>query len=752
MSIKYKCGLCESKPEQLLLHKNHLETLNHKEKRSIFSLQLKSMSLEELEEHYNSSNMGEIIERMETKVRKLHLKKPKVLISNKEALKDKIHELHNFLRNHGGGYGMNALKVFNIIYGLKKIEENNLIDSSGLIRPYCEFSYILDMANKNQDEELAEIIQSKILDSIADSKIREILFYEIPKNILGSVFSYLIKEIQQISEIEKSTNTQLCGKIYEYFIGRDQTAISELGAYFTDRHITDFIYQEESVIITSDLEVPTMCDPFGGSGGFTVGYILYLQNKYPKIDWSNEIKKVHHYDMNEDVIKSAALEFFCLTGQIPNMKSSLRYANSFTDEFENKRYMRIFTNPPYGGDNQKKNQKQSKRDKVKKYIKEQLITVLDKNIIARRLKQLRDIKEEETLEKKIKEDSKVTVSKSSSRIQAFAKKYGLKGNNKEAVSLIQLMDLVDVNGTVVGVLKEGVFFSPNKTFVELRKCLVENFNVRKVISVPADQFDNTTTKTSIIVFDNTVQKTSVIEFSELIVKKYSEDVFEEIDGNITCTCYAGEKKIPADIQTVTKKIVASVSVDKILNNTNVSFNGKDYNIKLVIANPGYKLLKIKDIYKIEYGGHFETITEKDKLFSKIGGGANISNLKQGSDWNNKENTIIISRSGSPGNVNMFKGKTLVGSFAFTLHLQEGINDYETYNRYCYYYLKSQEKYLKLLSDGSVQKNLNRDKLSNFSIAIPITMEKIKYWVTKIQNSSDTEQATLIGELGGEASH
>jgi hypothetical protein len=35
-------------------------------------------------------------------------------VSNKEALKDKIHEIHNYLRNNGAGYGMNALKVFNL--------------------------------------------------------------------------------------------------------------------------------------------------------------------------------------------------------------------------------------------------------------------------------------------------------------------------------------------------------------------------------------------------------------------------------------------------------------------------------------------------------------------------------------------------------------------------------------------------------------------------------------------------------------
>ena len=38
-------------------------------------------------------------------------------ISNREALRDKIHEIHNFLRNSGAGYGMNALKVFNFLYG-----------------------------------------------------------------------------------------------------------------------------------------------------------------------------------------------------------------------------------------------------------------------------------------------------------------------------------------------------------------------------------------------------------------------------------------------------------------------------------------------------------------------------------------------------------------------------------------------------------------------------------------------------------
>ena len=46
---------------------------------------------------------------------------------------------------------MNALKVFNIIYGLKKIEENGLLDKVNLKRPDCEFSYLLNIANENKD-------------------------------------------------------------------------------------------------------------------------------------------------------------------------------------------------------------------------------------------------------------------------------------------------------------------------------------------------------------------------------------------------------------------------------------------------------------------------------------------------------------------------------------------------------------------------------------------------------------------------
>ena len=67
-----------------------------------------------------------------------------------------------------------------------------------------------------------------------------------------------------------------------------------------------------------------------------------------------------------------------------------------------------------------------------------------------------------------------------------------------------MMNLLDKNGTAIGVLKEGIFFDDK--YQHLRKHCIENFNVEKIISIDASQFENTSTKTSIIKFSNLKEK------------------------------------------------------------------------------------------------------------------------------------------------------------------------------------------------------------------------------------------------------
>ena len=599
----YSCGICKTQPDQISHHKTHILTQKHKDKYELFELKLLKLSEEQLKDKYNTTNIKDICEQLETVIYNLndnnydndinikidceYSEEDKQLImdninsiSNKEALKDKIHDIHNYLRNNGAGYGMNALKVFNILFGLKKIEEKGLVEKVGL-NDKCKFSYLLEKAKnidktRLADEELAELIFRDVLDSISSSKIKDLLFYEIPKNMKGCVLSHLIIEINDITKIENDCNVLLSGKIYEYFIGRDESAISELGAYFTDRHIVDYILNKLNPLINDDGTISSMIDMFGGSGGFTTGYINYLNEKYKngEINWETEINKINHFDMNEDVIKSAGLEIFCLTGTLPNM-NNLRYKNSFRDEFNDTKYKYPITNPPYGGDKNKKSTAQEKRDKIKEYIKKDLINITDEGIRIARQKQLKDIEKQEKVEKKDNNKTKVCLENCSGRIQKYAYDNKLKGNDKEACSLILLMDILEVGGTAIGVLKEGVFF--NSSYKDLRRCLIEKYNVREIISVPSDQFENTSTKTSIIIFDNTEEKTSEVKFYDLVVERYTEDKFIESNGNILIVENKG------DISGVSDTLVSVASREEILSNPIYSLNGKDYNMKVIVC-------------------------------------------------------------------------------------------------------------------------------------------------------------------------
>jgi len=659
-------------------------------------------------------------------------------ISNKDALKDKIHDIHNYLRNNGAGYGMNALKVFNLLYGLKKIEENNLFDKVNL-HPKCKFSYLLELANSGEDEKLPEHIDDVVLESINESEIKNLIFYEIPKNIKGSVFSFLIKEIQEITTIEKISNVLLSGKIYEYFIGRDETAITELGAYFTDRHITNYIYENLNLKITEDGKIGSMIDPFGGSGGFTTGYIDYMKNKFQdKIDWETEMDKVYHYDMNEDVIKSAGLEFFCLTSVFPKMETNLKYKNSFTDEFSNsdgrtyKYYDYVITNPPYGGDKVKKSDSHIKWDKVKDYIKKGLKDITDETVLKNRNKQLKEIEAFQKQNKNSQDKSKVSLDTSSNRINKFAAKYKLNANDKEACSLILLMDLLEKDGICAGVLKEGVFF--NSAYKGLRKVLIENYNVKEIISVPSDQFENTNTKTSIVIFENTTKKTSEVIFKDLVIEKYDKDVFVEENDMI----YLKESK--GDIKNVCDSIISRATSKEILNNRICSLNGKDYNKKEIVCGKEYELVKLGDICeflpKSKRNASFGNSTGKYNFYTS-------SDKVQKCDIADYNQECIIIGTGGNSCIHLLSN-TKFSCSADTLIIFS--NRY--YNKFLYYTIKSTWNLLTEKMRGSTIKHVTKDILTNLQIPVPKSQDKIKEWVDKISAPYDRkiQKETRFKEL------
>jgi type I restriction-modification system DNA methylase subunit len=748
----------------------------------------------------------------------------KMSITNKDSLRDYIHSIHDFLRNNGAGYGMTALKIFNIFYGLLKIEENEVLfkklinptkkvmndlnmnkiniifkysklgekykddfiklfiknsdiendqDYEILIegfRKVFRFTNLLEYVNpmNQNDEDLYIIVNGPILDKLAEGILRNFLFYEIPL-LRNEVYCSLVKKIGILRKQDTNSNIddkhfQLNGKIYEYFIGRDKSAISEMGAYFTDRYIINYIYEDLlDPVLNEDGTVKVMIDMFGGSGGFTLGYTEYLINKYGigKIDWGENINNIYHHDMNEDVVKSASLEMMCLTGIIPDEYNFMK-DNSFNSEFNKKYYDYIVTNPPYGGDKNNKSEEQLKREKIKKYVSDSLKNddLLSSEIIQIRKDQLKEINNEEKMEKDLWEKTKVTLLSCSRRVKDFCKKYNLNPNDKEGCSFIMLMEMLAPNGTAIGVLKEGVFFDGK--YSNIRKVLIENYNVKKIISIHSKAFENTTTKTSIIVFSNTEEKTSKIDFFNLVVHKEEEDIFGQSDnGYIILT------KNNGDIIEVTDTQTSSASIEKI-RNKDYSLDFKVYEKSKIKCNEGYHFEKL---------GNISLINPKSKVIKKKYNYIEISNIENNQiiDYTNfefeelpknakrlvKENDILISTVRPKKNKSLLIKNNLnnlddyIFSGAFVQIRSTQIN-----SKYIYFMLYNFiDSFEELLCNGSTYPRFNGDILNEYLIPIPNDSLKIEYWSNKIglqfdlinsNKNSKTLFETLISELRNEA--
>ena len=746
--VKYNCLICETTPDKKSHHANHKRTKKHKLQKENLTLKLQQKSEEELLLEYQETDVELIISKLENNIvesdesddidessgldlndlidedfESIHK------TSNKDALKDKIHEIHNFLRNNGAGYGMSALKVFNVLYGLKRIEEYDLFKTINLDEKY-KFSKLLQMSKNpiNYNNLQIRIHQEYLGGLFGNNKLKKFLFYEIPENINGKTYARIIEYIEELTKIEDQTNTNLSGKVYEYFVGRDESAISELGAYFTNRLLTNYIYNELCPPeLNDDGSVPTMIDMYGGSGGFTLGYINYINENF-NIDWKENVNSIYHFDVNEDVVKSAALEILCATHQIPNMGDNVHYRNAFTSNFYDKKYHYIYTNPPYGGDKVSKTDTQLKNEKILKFIKEKLNIKNKRDIDIMKCQSDPEYKNMvkqylnlEKFEKDFKENIKmnnVNFDTCGKRAQLYCNKHSLseKCKDKESMSLIIMMMLLEENGTAIGVLKEGVFF--DSKYKILRKHLIQNFNVTHVVSIPQDQFENTSTKTSIIVFKNTEKKTTNIKFSELEVEKYLEDIYEINNGIITL------KEAKDEIKGIIDNFIINASINEI-DQQDYNLNSKKYNRIEIIPGDGFKIQKLDKLCKINYGNR---ITKENNLVENgiypVYGGGDISfytNIK-----NRDKGTLIVSR--------FAVSKNCVRLIETDFYLNDGGLSLETKNinqKYLNYIIITYKKIIYNLTGGSIQKGLDIELFKELQIPIPIVPEQIQYWVDTI---------------------
>jgi len=721
-----------------------------------------------------------------------------------KEVRDRIHSIHDFIRNKGFGYGMTGLKLFNLFYGLLQIEKSNILNkwtfskktlaitklSNEKLKEKLSFNNMFnyineydDILDKDTDKayEISELIKElcEILNKFNrgdDSKLKNLVYYDLSHIKANAIdIKHLLILIKELDKLTVSSNIQLGGKIYEYFIGRDQTAISELGAYFTDRHLVNYIFKKMLNIKNSiDIDnLPKICDMFGGSGGFTINYIVYVnkiltKKNYNENDiynfWKKNINCINHFDVNQDVVNNAKLEAFCLTHQLIS-KSYFNTRNSFIYEYtDEEKYDLIISNPPYGGDKGNETSKMKEYETIIKYNNDILYpnnknlddNVLDDNVLDDNElddNELDDNEMEERsklllqnviLEEEIKfikeEQKKKCINYSScskyikdycDKITEFYNEYldsiGKKGikksinsfNDKESCSFVLLMALCAKGGRVLGVLKEGVFFD-NK-YVHIRRYLLNHFIVKRIDSNPSDAFENTTTKTSNILFelpnDEIIPDDYNIEFYDVEVIKNTENEFIS-DDNFTYLNSANNGTIKS-IKSINKKVV---SVKSILDNDTCSFNSKEYDVKSLIPGKGFKMVKLGDICEFlpkskrnaqfaSDNGEYSFYTSSEKVKR-----CNIA------DYNT--NAILI---GTHGNISIHLTNN---NFSCTSNTLIFIN--KKYNiNYLYYVLNLLFNNITNNMNGSVINFISKKYLLNLDLPIPDSDKQLEYWVNYI---------------------
>lgn len=366
---EYNCNICNSTPDQLSHHKSHLKTQKHIMKRQLFKLQLEAMSFEELKKEYDSTNIDDIINKMETKdsnevisnefmkksvTNKLIYKKSEdecLDTQNAESFKYKfinfLGKMHNLLRG-ASVTGDNALD--DILYCLflcyleDKISDTGDFDLAniekscynGIIQrkvteyvKYLKVSYLLEHTEELRCEGTNSIIKCGKL--LSKHPITKMLFTN--DNFINCsdtlTLCKLLEECKKFSEEENIfEEIDIIGLAYEYITtkhGGNGGTSKEMGQYFTERPLMEMCFQLPDPEDFEELGIDsnsTLGDEFCATFGFPLMFKKFLKQKY-NIDIQD--KNMYGVEYHERLSKFAYMNAMF---SIKNSKNIVR-GNSF---------------------------------------------------------------------------------------------------------------------------------------------------------------------------------------------------------------------------------------------------------------------------------------------------------------------------------------------------------------------------------------------------------------------------------------
>ena len=526
-----------------------------------------------------------------------------------------------------------ALKLFYDNYegDISKVEENKI----NTIQRYLYYlEYLKDIS----------LIFTKKINNIDDNDVWKSFVQECLSKIFPDIYSnddyilnckakFIVRDL--ISIISKFTiNNSVIdelqafnGDIHEKFLKYQGNKNSkELGQFFTPREIIKTILNDcgfKNLIENLEGDDLSIYDPCLGTGGL----LCYTQNScITKIKPEN----IYGSEIESDTMKLGIVSIMISTN---NCNKNIKRCNSLIENpylFQDKKFDIIFTNPPFGT---KTNYKQL----------EEGFNDFKKNYYPKSTLEFKDI-------------------------------YKISGNTGINLFIQNIIYLLKDNGIACIILPDGELMI-GKSSLNIRKFILNNCQILKIITINSGAFANTGIKTK-----------------ALLIKKinndnYNQDI-EYIDVNSNGINHLGFEKLNENYQ-----------FTKIIEEEEIKYSD-DIEIKT-----------LGEVCEINYGTR---ITKKDNIIGEydVYGGGDVSFTTN--KFNREGFNIIIGRFALSKNcVRLLNKKLFLNDSG--LSVKPYNNDLHKYIGYYLYY--NQNKIYEL-TRGTAQQNLDIENFNLMKIPIP----------------------------------
>ena len=535
--------------------------------------------------------------------------------------------IRNILRKEGIT-GMSSINHC-IAFLISRLLDKDLCKKVGISIKFA-FSNMMKDEHSGEigDQELYDRFYRKTKPCFVRELISKLKFANIKFKMEGiHNLKLIMKKLQELDVNNLSVKYDLIGTIYEIHLkSGTSNSMRDLGQYYTHRLVIKYMIELCDIQMIDGLIEKTI-DPTMGTGGFLTMAIKHIKSKYKKINWTKNKNNIIGFDIDDNVKNMALLNVFLEIGEL------------CTDTL-------------------------IKQDTLHNDLKFNNGTILQKAkvILANEPMGIKNI----------------THASCCDRI----KNMKIRGTKAEPLFLQLFMEALDDGGRCAVIIPDGTLTNESNLHKNTRKHLIENFNLKKVISLADDKFFlNTGVKTSILFFAKDGTRTKEIEFCEIVIN---------------------------DKEEIEEKEVVKVRYDKIKENNYSLFVNK-YNIEELDKIEGLEYKKLGDI--CEFINYKKVSKSENGIYDFY---TCSPYLKKSDGYCIEGEHILIGSRGTISNaIHYVNGRNGCGNNMFVLK-----NKSPFLIKYIYYFLKSITKTIDHLVTGSTIPMINKSTILKIEIPLP----------------------------------